>query len=59
MKSGRLKGGIRYNCMQQLIAPSATCDSKAKDRTKLQVRCCHNAYKVGENRESALETVQH
>ncbi|KRY81123.1 hypothetical protein T4D_29 [Trichinella pseudospiralis] len=27
---------VRYNCMQQLIAPSATCDSKAKDRTKLQ-----------------------
>ncbi|KRZ25117.1 hypothetical protein T4C_6871 [Trichinella pseudospiralis] len=27
---------VRYNCMQQLIAPSATCDSNAKDRTKLQ-----------------------
>ncbi|KRY65153.1 hypothetical protein T4A_5373 [Trichinella pseudospiralis] len=35
---GRLKGGIRYNCMQQLIAPSATCDSNAKDRTKLQIK---------------------
>ncbi|KAL1283388.1 hypothetical protein TPS_06138 [Trichinella pseudospiralis] len=29
---------IRYNCMQQLIAPSATCDSNAKDRTKLQLQ---------------------
>ncbi|KAL1283502.1 Mast/stem cell growth factor receptor kita [Trichinella pseudospiralis] len=31
-------GDVRYNCMQQLIAPSATCDSNAKDRTKLQLQ---------------------